>query len=357
MKLLTIFIYFILSINVAISGTCTSISRTSFGANTVLTSSELNNQFNTVYNHTNALDAGCLTDGTLENSALNASDFHPVVNHITGGCKVSYTDSNTVSISKCSATINGNFVNKTTATSLTWGCTDCSSESASTLYYVYLRGTSSGTTVNGLISTTAPDDAGFSGTDRVLARFYNNSTSDIVQYSIDQWEKNSFRGQETGIVDAGAITVGAVTTAPTKGDNLYSDKMTWFRQGQHAVININYNQINVTGGAAGSGNYIFDLPSGLEFKSSVLTASSTNANVQTYPSVYLFMYDAGTGFFHYGEGHIIPYDSNSFTIYSNTGYSTGGTNPSSFQVGSSMFRFDEATSIRGQFTVPIAGFE
>jgi len=48
--------------------TCSSpISRSNFGANSILTSSDLNTQFNTVYNHSNDLSGTCITDATLTN--------------------------------------------------------------------------------------------------------------------------------------------------------------------------------------------------------------------------------------------------------------------------------------------------
>jgi len=48
--------------------TCSSpISRSNFSANSILTSSDLNTQFNTVYNHSNDLSGTCITDATLTN--------------------------------------------------------------------------------------------------------------------------------------------------------------------------------------------------------------------------------------------------------------------------------------------------
>lgn len=175
------------------AGTCSSISRSNYSTNQVLTSSSLNTQLNTVYSAVNSFDGGCITAGTLEADALNSSDFAALYNTAQSGCLVSYTDANTVSISKCTASVNGYLINKSTATSLAFGCSSCSSDTSSTVYYVYIATGSSGSTLTGLILTTAPNADGYDNSgNKVLARFYNNSSSNIDQYSIDQWHVNRF---------------------------------------------------------------------------------------------------------------------------------------------------------------------
>lgn len=184
------------------AGTCSSISRTNFAANSVLTSTALNSQFNTVYNHTNALDGGCVTDGTLESTALNTSDFAVLLKGTQRGCKVNYSDSNTLSISKCLAGVNGNFVSTSSAASVTWGCDNCASESASQNYYVYIATGSSGSTLTPLLSTTAPNDDGYDNSGNlVLAKFRNAGSGNIDQYSIDQWLINKFVPSNTGWIE------------------------------------------------------------------------------------------------------------------------------------------------------------
>lgn len=52
--------------------TCSSpISRTNFSANSILTSTALNTQFNDVFNKVNDLDGDCLTAGTVDKDRLN----------------------------------------------------------------------------------------------------------------------------------------------------------------------------------------------------------------------------------------------------------------------------------------------
>lgn len=175
----------------AIAGTCTSISRTNLSANSILTSTEYNNSLNTVYSAANNLDAGCLTDGTLEDGALNTTDFAAVLNGVREGCKLTNTDSNTVSVDRCMLAVNGAFVRTSSATTATWGCSGCSSESASTEYYVYAKSGSIATTLTLLISTTAPNGDGYdASSNRVIGRFFNNSSSAIT--AVEQWSNGSF---------------------------------------------------------------------------------------------------------------------------------------------------------------------
>jgi hypothetical protein len=61
-------------------------------------------------------------------------------------------------------------------------------------------------------------------------------------------------------VDAGVQTITAVTSNPIKGTTS-SDKVTWHREGKFAVITYDYRQ--TTGGTAGTGDYLWALPSGL----------------------------------------------------------------------------------------------
>lgn len=270
MKAFLLIVIHFFFLNVAYSGTCSSISRTNFSANQVLTSTALNSQFNTVYNAANALDAGCLTDGTLEFSALNTSEFAPILDGVQRGCKVEYSDSNTVTISRCYATVNGNAVAKTSSTSATWGCSGCSSESASQAYYVYIKDGSTGSTITPLISTTAPNADGYDGSNNfVVGRFYNNGSSDIDQYSIDQWSVNRFIPQETGWVEY---------TPTVTGGGTVSNMDMWFKRvGGDIVIMGLFNAGTVDGTTA-----TVTLPTGLAYGESL----TTNGNFRYIGNFY-----------------------------------------------------------------------
>lgn len=175
------------------AATCTTTSRTNYSTGQVLTSAALNADFNQLVTKANALDAGCLTDGTLEAAALNSTDFAAVTNGIQQGCAVSYSDANTLSIGKCILSVNGNFVKTATANTVTWGCTGCAAEVVSTQYYLYAKSGSTGTTLTPLISTTVPGGDGYDGSgNKILGKFYNNSSSNIDTSSAVTWSTDRF---------------------------------------------------------------------------------------------------------------------------------------------------------------------
>lgn len=191
MKILALLLFFYSSL--AIGATCTNTTRNNYTTNQVLTSSALNADFNQIVTKVNAFDGGCVTPGSLESDALNSTQFAPILKGLKEGCKVSYSNASTLSISRCLAAVNGSYVTTTSGTNVSFGCTSCSSEVASTLYYVYIATGSSGTTLTPLILTTAPNEDGYDNNgNKVLARFINNAASDIDQYYIQQWHVNDF---------------------------------------------------------------------------------------------------------------------------------------------------------------------
>jgi hypothetical protein len=193
MKNLLIIFFFLVIAQEAFSGTCTSTTRNNYSTNQVLTSSALNADFNQLVTKVNALDGGCITDGTLEAAALNSTEFSAIYYGVTQGCKVSYSDSNTLSVGKCIASVNGNFIKTASDSTVTWGCSGCASEAATTTYYVYIKTGSVGSTLNLSISTTAPNGDGYNnGGDKALAKFYNNASSNIDQYKIENWLTSGF---------------------------------------------------------------------------------------------------------------------------------------------------------------------
>lgn len=200
--------------------TCSSpISRTNNAANSVLTSSKYNTDLNTVYNHTNELDGDCLEAGTTPLAALDTSEFEPMLDNIAEGWKCSYSDSNTISISRGGGSVDGVFVKTTTATTVTWGCGSCSAEAASSTYYVYATTASSGSTLTELISTSTPDAEGYSGTSKVICQFWNNGDQDIVTASIQQWVKNDFIASGGGDYGCYAHLFGGSGSGPRGSTN------------------------------------------------------------------------------------------------------------------------------------------
>jgi len=77
-------------------------------------------------------------------------------------------------------------------------------------------------------------------------------------YASSEWE------------DAGAITIGATTTAPTKPTTVNIDEVKWKRDGKDLIATYNYYAASAAGAAIGSGMYLFQLPSGLQMDSSLV---------------------------------------------------------------------------------------
>jgi hypothetical protein len=75
----------------------------------------------------------------------------------------------------------------------------------------------------------------------------------------------------------GTNTITATTTSPTKG-TILTDKVYKRRVGDSLELNCEYSQSSI--GTAGSGTYLYSLPSGLSFDSSVITYTGAIANPQ-----------------------------------------------------------------------------
>jgi hypothetical protein len=134
-------------------------------------------------------------------------------------------------------------------------------------------------------------------------------------------------------VDGGTITIGATTTAPTKGSMVYDDVR--YRQINSTTYEVEYNFAQSTAGTAGNGTYLFSLPSGITWGAGVLTTQSNI--VGTYVTRTLLtngqVLDAGARL---RAMAIIPYTSTQFRII-------GSDLEGSFsQVGSSYYALNNA---------------
>lgn len=237
----------------------TVISRTNSSPNTVLTSTKYNLDLNTVYSRVNELPGDCVTAGTLPATALTESEFAPLFEGIKEGCFATRSDANTISIDKCIISVSGNLIKKTTATTVTWGCSGCSSEVSGTTYYVYAT---DATSLTLKISTTAPDAFGYNGAERALARFYNNASSDIDTYSVDQWIVSRFEPQKVASVSYTPTGTWLVNTT-------YAGKIR--RIGGFAEIALLWS----TSGAPTSATLSINLPTGLVIDTARLPRGSS----------------------------------------------------------------------------------
>lgn len=153
----------------------------------------------------------------------------------------------------------------------------------------------------------------------------------------------------TPTLDAGAMSIGAVTTAPVKGTVL-RDKVFAKRLGDLGWFRYEYEQS--AAGTAGSGDYLFSLPNGYAFGPSVdfLTGAYTTSAHSMRPATGLLML-AGVA----NVGAIIPFSATRFRIHlwAVNGASAGimGTAYAGSLAGVGL------TAFAVEFVAPIAGWD
>lgn len=260
---------FVLLITRSSFGACDSpLSRTNYSANQVLTSTALNADLNQLITGVNTVDGSCLSDDTVTFAKLDSTSFAVPLNAIKQGLKVVRNDAASLLVEKGWAAVNGAWTTNSTAKSIDHSCSGCAAESASTLYYVYLKTGVSATmaTTDLLISTTAPDSHGYdTSSNLILARYYQDADSNIDQYSIDQWDhgRGSFVPQSFDWVDAGAFTIDGATTDPTQPT--YRDSGHFFKREGSSIVIKAYQSFSASG-SVGSGNYHIALPTTPAFR-------------------------------------------------------------------------------------------
>ena len=141
----------------------------------------------------------------------------------------------------------------------------------------------------------------------------------------------------SGWTDAGTITIGATTTPPTKG-TIVVDNVKWRQVGDSYEVEFKYE--HSTAGAAGSGDYLITLPSGLEFDSSIPSYTGT-ININNYNGAASAR--LGEGWIFYagnaqGTANMIKYSATQFRVHAFNYYTSTGV------FGSSFFQFSQANT-------------
>lgn len=75
--------------------------------------------------------------------------------------------------------------------------------------------------------------------------------------------------------NSGTNTVTATTSSPTKASGITVDKLWWRRVGKNVELRCEYAQSNTTSAAAGSGDYLWRIPSNMSIDTTSLTAFTT----------------------------------------------------------------------------------
>lgn len=164
---------------------------------------------------------------------------------------------------------------------------------------------------------------------------------------------NKFNGKVTqALIDAGTLTITATTTNPTKATTTTHDFIKYSRSGDQAHIVGGYRHTTNTGAANGSGDYLFQLPTGLSFDSSKVSYSTAVIGTSNYFNISngigsAYATNTTTNF----VGVVVPYDSTHFRIVFNGNGTATGAFSSGYNIitaSSAMFGFD--------FFAPISGW-
>lgn len=163
-----------------------------------------------------------------------------------------------------------------------------------------------------------------------------------------------------GPVTQTTITIGAVTTPPTKG-TIVTDRINHSRFGSRLIADYQYEQS--AGGAVGSGDYLFTLPTGLSFDSASVIFYTGSTGAILAKSI------VGYGTVSNGTGILIAYDATRFRMYTNTPTATGfygsgvfgisGANGFGFHLDAPIANWSNSNLIVGSFSgVPsVPGYE
>lgn len=158
----------------------------------------------------------------------------------------------------------------------------------------------------------------------------------------------------TDWVNAGATTISAITTPPTKGNSPTTDVVFWRRVGDSAHIRIYYKNSTSTGSAAGSSDYLFGVPASIgtiDLAKVVANNSAIGPPAQTLTNIFV----VGTAFVTASP------DGGDVSVYNNTyvrvtGADMAGTT-SYGCVGSGFSPMSAAAACYAlDFVVPISGW-
>jgi hypothetical protein len=201
---------------------------------------------------------------------------------------------------------------------------------------VYILLSTGGNTINGLSSGQ-------------YALYTPGEIASFQSDGVSNWK--SILHQTTGPeIDLGALSISAVTTAPTKGVTTV-DKWVCQRVGNRARLDFRFN---TTGGTAGSGNYIITLPTGITIDTTYITpinsfAPGQIAAVQTIGSGQISTTTGPTNAF---VAFLYPLTNITFAVYLQY---VGGTTNAFWS--SAQFPLSLVTGVHLQLDIPVVGWQ
>lgn len=152
----------------------------------------------------------------------------------------------------------------------------------------------------------------------------------------------------SGVIQNG-ITIGATTTAPTKGTTAV-DRIVHSRVENRLIAEYQYQQSS--GGSAGSGDYLFTLPFGLSFDSSIVGfytgASPNSTDISKAVVGYALPSDGSTISY---TSALVAYDATRFRVLAMWGGSNKGF------IGNPYFNMSIAQGYSLRLNAPIANWK
>ncbi len=157
---------------------------------------------------------------------------------------------------------------------------------------------------------------------------------------------------DTGETDSGAVTITGTTTNPAKGTTS-NDHIIWSRHGKVAHIRYVYTQTAAGSGSAGSGDYLFAMPTNLTIDTTNIALYTTVVGIATIKPTNSFgtsmIYNSSSGYAMVGSVYI--YDSTHFRI---GGYGDGVEG----MAASGEMELNATTvTFNADFDVPISGWQ
>ena len=178
--------------------------------------------------------------------------------------------------------------------------------------------------------------------------YTNGETSKIVSNNTNWIILDHFA--ETPWINSGAVTIGATGTAPTKATTRTKDALFWKRSGNIAYFSLQYKQGATTGAAAGSGGYLFSVPSNMTIDTTI-TGTNTGTAISNIDQSYGPATVGGNTIMR--PSVIMVYSTTQFTIWSLNFTSN------SYQItGSANFQTTDSANMYygAEFSLPISGW-
>jgi len=154
-------------------------------------------------------------------------------------------------------------------------------------------------------------------------------------------------------INAGPNTISATTTAPTKGTaTITNDNLWWRRVGGNMEIRMEYSQTAAGTATAGSGDYLFQIPSGYSIDLNKVAEYTTVNGSRATNVVGSFFAEGGASNL---IGYVVVYDGTHVRYQGNSG--NGTTSPDFGTVGSADNGLTNASlNYAATYSVPIAGW-